>query len=98
MPVKQRHSMIGNPNRQNLIEVATCERTINASLERVWENVKDWAYLPHLHADNFNYSELDEADTWGWRIWKHMAIFLMSPHGLRISTASHLLALNNLGR
>jgi len=72
MPVKQRHSMIGNPNRQNLIEVATCERTINASLERVWENVKDWAYLPHLHADNFNYAELDEADTWGWRIWTDM--------------------------
>ncbi|MFT4721155.1 MAG: nitrite reductase/ring-hydroxylating ferredoxin subunit [Candidatus Azotimanducaceae bacterium] len=69
MPAKQRHSMIENPNRQNLIEVATYERTINASLERIWENVKDWAHLPHLHADNFSYAELDDVGTWGWRIW-----------------------------
>jgi nitrite reductase/ring-hydroxylating ferredoxin subunit len=69
MPAKQLNSIIENPNLQNLVEVATYERTINASLERVWENVKDWEHLPYLHADNFNYAELDEVDTWGWRIW-----------------------------
>ena len=69
MPAKQLNSIIENPNLQNLVEVATYERTINASLERVWENVKDWEHLPYLHADNFNDAELDEVDTWGWRIW-----------------------------
>lgn len=69
MPAKQLNSVIENPNHQNLIEVAIYERTINASLERVWENVKDWQHLPHLHADNFTYAELDDVDTWGWRIW-----------------------------
>ena len=31
--------------------------------------MKDWAHLPHLHADNFSYAELGEVDTLGWRIW-----------------------------
>ncbi|MFT4798475.1 MAG: hypothetical protein ACI9W1_001910, partial [Candidatus Azotimanducaceae bacterium] len=44
MPAKQLNSIIENPNLQNLVEVATYERTINASLERVWENVKDWEH------------------------------------------------------
>jgi nitrite reductase/ring-hydroxylating ferredoxin subunit len=69
MPAKQQNSIIENPNQQNLIEVATYERTINASPTRVWENVKDWEHLPHLHSDNFTYAELDEVDSWGWRIW-----------------------------
>jgi nitrite reductase/ring-hydroxylating ferredoxin subunit len=69
MPAKQLNSTIENPNQQNFVEVAVYERTINASLARVWENVKDWEHLPHLHADNFTYAELDEVDTWGWRIW-----------------------------
>jgi hypothetical protein len=33
--------------------VATYRRTINASLERIWENVRDWEHLPWLHRSSF---------------------------------------------
>ena len=56
-----------------MIEVAKYNRTIKASPERIWENVKDWEHLPHLHSNSFDYAELDEVDTWGWRIWTDKA-------------------------
>jgi hypothetical protein len=33
--------------------VATYRRTIHASLERIWENVRDWEHLPWLHRSSF---------------------------------------------
>ncbi len=33
--------------------VATYQRTIHASLERIWENVLDWEHLPWLHRRSF---------------------------------------------
>ena len=46
---------------------AVYERTVGASLERVWENVHDWEHLPWLHASSFSSIELEEAGDWGWR-------------------------------
>ena len=36
-----------------LISVAVYRRRIGASLERVWENVRDWEHLPWLHRQSF---------------------------------------------
>jgi len=69
MTAKQSHATSENPNNLKLVEVATYQRRIRASQERVWENVMDWEHLPHLHDSNFQYAELDEAGDWGWRIW-----------------------------
>ncbi len=69
MPAKQANPLATNPNRLDLVHVATYERRVKASLLRVWENVRDWEHLPHLHDSSFNYCELDEAGDWGWRVW-----------------------------
>jgi nitrite reductase/ring-hydroxylating ferredoxin subunit len=50
-----------------LAEAATYERTIGASLERVWENVRDWEHLPWLHNVAFSDIELLDGGDWGWR-------------------------------
>ncbi len=41
-------------------------RTVGASLERVWENVRDWEHLPWLHSATFaSIALVDESDsTW----------------------------------
>jgi len=49
-----------------LRHVATYERTVAASLERVWENVLDWEHLPSLHASTFHWIERIGAGPWGW--------------------------------
>jgi len=46
---------------------AVYERTVEVSLERVWENVHDWEHLPWLHRGSFSGIELEEAGPWGWR-------------------------------
>ena len=43
-----------------LTSVAVYERTIRASLERVWENVLDWEHLPWLHRRTFGHIRLLE--------------------------------------
>lgn len=43
------------------------ERTVRASLARVWENVFDWEHLPSLHARDFAACTLIERGDWGWR-------------------------------
>ncbi len=50
-----------------LTRVATYRREIGASVERVWENVRDWEHLPYLHASSFRSIALAEAGEWGWR-------------------------------
>jgi nitrite reductase/ring-hydroxylating ferredoxin subunit len=47
--------------------LAVYERRIRASLERVWENVRDWEHLPYLHASAFCGIACEEAGPWGWR-------------------------------
>ncbi len=71
MPAQQLNALERNPNNLPVTLVATYERTIGASIERVWENVLDWEHLPHLHATSFNYCTLDEAGDWGWRTWSN---------------------------
>jgi phenylpropionate dioxygenase-like ring-hydroxylating dioxygenase large terminal subunit len=51
-----------------LVTAATYERTVGASLERVWENVLDWEHLPWLHARTFESIEKLEAGAAGWRV------------------------------
>jgi len=50
-----------------LVRVAVYERTIRASLERIWENVLDWEHLPGLHRDSFGAIRCLEASADGWR-------------------------------
>ncbi len=52
----------------DLVTAATYERTVRASLERVWENVLDWEHLPWLHARTFESIEKLEAGADGWRV------------------------------
>src|SRR5919109_7467 len=47
--------------------VATYRRTIHASLERIWENVRDWEHLPWLHRSSFSSVYLLEQTTDSWR-------------------------------
>ena len=46
--------------------VATYERRIHASIERVWENVYDWEHLPWLHSETFSGIRLMAEDSTGW--------------------------------
>ncbi len=50
-----------------LTRVATYSRTVAASAERVWENVRDWEHLPWLHRDSFSSIECLESGEQGWR-------------------------------
>jgi nitrite reductase/ring-hydroxylating ferredoxin subunit len=50
-----------------LTHVATYERSVGASEQRVWENVRDWEHLPYLHASSFRTIALEDAGAWGWR-------------------------------
>jgi nitrite reductase/ring-hydroxylating ferredoxin subunit len=54
-----------------LQRVAVYERTIDASLERIWENVRDWEHLPWLHRSTFRRIEHLGSGEWGWRarVW-----------------------------
>lgn len=54
-------------NRKSLILVATYRRTIHASLERIWENVRDWEHLPWLHRASFSSIRLLEQTPDSWR-------------------------------
>ena len=47
--------------------VAVYQRTVAASLERVWENVRDWEHLPWLHRSSFRSIECVDSGAWGWR-------------------------------
>ncbi|MBI5503691.1 MAG: Rieske 2Fe-2S domain-containing protein [Deltaproteobacteria bacterium] len=46
---------------------ALYDRTIHASLERIWENVLDWEHLPHLHSQAFSGIRLLSSSDNGWR-------------------------------
>jgi hypothetical protein len=52
---------------QSLSLVATYRRTIHASLERIWENVRDWEHLPWLHRSSFLSIRLLEQTPDSWR-------------------------------
>jgi len=56
-----------SPASPGLDRVALLERTIGASLERIWENVLDWEHLPWLHRGSFASIHLEEEGAWGWR-------------------------------
>lgn len=50
-----------------LTSVAAYRRRLGASLERVWENVRDWEHLPWLHRESFASIALLEEGDFGWR-------------------------------
>lgn len=49
------------------------ERTIEASLERIWENVQDWEHLPFLHSQAFSSIDLLDQTEQGWSAWVGVA-------------------------
>ena len=51
-----------------LSTAATCERLVQASVARIWENVFDWQHLPSLHDTSFAACELVGMDAAGWRV------------------------------
>lgn len=51
----------------DLTRVAVYRRSVHASLERVWENVRDWEHLPWLHRTSFSGIALEDEGEWGWR-------------------------------
>lgn len=51
----------------SLTRVGIYERTLPVSVERVWENVRDWEHLPWLHAGSFAGIECLGEGEWGWR-------------------------------
>ena len=51
----------------SLTSVAVYERTVRASLDRVWENVLDWEHLPWLHRTTFGPIRLLGGSRDGWR-------------------------------
>jgi hypothetical protein len=51
----------------SIASIAVYERTVGASLERVWENVLDWEHLPWLHRTTFGHVRLLAAARDGWR-------------------------------
>ena len=51
-----------------LMLASTFRRTIQASEERIWENVFDWEHLPALHDTYFNQVEKLAIGDWGWRL------------------------------
>jgi len=51
----------------DLVSVAIYERTIAASLERIWENVLDWEHLPGLHRASFGAIRCLDSSEGGWR-------------------------------
>ena len=46
---------------------AIYERVLDASLERIWENVLDWEHLPWLHSQAFSSVSMHSGDADGWR-------------------------------
>jgi len=54
-------------NAKSLTLVATYRRTIHASLERIWENVRDWEHLPWLHRSSFSSIRLLDQTPASWR-------------------------------
>jgi nitrite reductase/ring-hydroxylating ferredoxin subunit len=57
-----------DPQGLGLVKAGGLQRPIGASLERVWENVADWAHLPWLHSSNFSGAQVQDEGDWGWRI------------------------------
>jgi hypothetical protein len=51
----------------SLTLVATYHRTIHASLDRIWENVRDWEHLPWLHRSSFSSIRPLEQTHSSWR-------------------------------
>jgi nitrite reductase/ring-hydroxylating ferredoxin subunit len=49
-----------------IVSVATYERALPVSVERIWENVLDWEHLPGLHRDSFASVRRIDAGDWGW--------------------------------
>lgn len=47
--------------------IAVYERRVNASTDRVWENVFDWEHLPALHHKSFSSIRCEDSGPWGWR-------------------------------
>ncbi len=57
-----------DPQHLGLKKAGRLQRTIGASLDRVWENVADWEHLPWLHRSSFDGAEVQDQGDWGWRI------------------------------
>ncbi len=60
-PLAGSRVVVGDPE-----PTAVYERELDASVERVWENVLDWEHLPHLHSQAFSSVEVQTVDHDHW--------------------------------
>jgi nitrite reductase/ring-hydroxylating ferredoxin subunit len=60
---------IGRVGTTERTRVAVYERSIRASVARIWENVLDWEHLPWLHRTSFSDVRMLDASRAGWRAW-----------------------------
>ena len=72
------------PVSQGLDRIAILDRSIGASLERVWENVLDWEHLPWLHRKDFASIDLIDAGAWGWRAMAELRAQPGTPFALEL--------------
>jgi nitrite reductase/ring-hydroxylating ferredoxin subunit len=61
-----RDDTLAGMRRTRLTSVATYERVLPVSVERIWENVLDWEHLPSLHRDAFAHIRRIDSGDWGW--------------------------------
>ncbi len=52
-----------------LVACAQSSRQVAASMERIYENVRDWEHLPHLHQSSFVAIELIEENHFGFKAY-----------------------------
>src|SRR5215472_6949851 len=52
--------------------IATYQRALPVSLERLYENAIDWAHLPYVHSSTFAQIDCLESGDWGFRarVWQ----------------------------
>jgi len=60
---------IGRVGTTERTRVAVHERSIRASVARIWENVLDWEHLPWLHRTSLSDVRKLDASHAGWRAW-----------------------------
>jgi nitrite reductase/ring-hydroxylating ferredoxin subunit len=71
MSVITEHDVVSSSG-PDLPRIATYQRALPVSLERLYENAIDWAHLPYLHRSTFARIDCLEAGEWGFRaqVWQ----------------------------
>jgi nitrite reductase/ring-hydroxylating ferredoxin subunit len=61
------HEIIAPGSGPAVPHVGGYRRVLPVSLERMYENVLDWAHLPFVHSSTFSSVRCEDYGSWGWR-------------------------------